>query len=393
MDADVTFDDARDGRSRILATGEAGTLGKAGGFQARALRIRLDPLQVALARVARPSLPVGGTITGSAMVDGSSTTRLQGTADLVHRDRGDLTHVIGRGTAILRGERSLDVDVQARPLSLNTVGRFAPAAGLQGTAAGTVRAHGPMRDLALDARFRLPDGGRLDTRGRLDLASKEPGYDLATVLTVFNLRSVAARGPATALTATASAKGRGFTPATMQAAFAADVSQSAVDSVPLDSAHVRVAIANGVATFDSVTVRGATSRVDVDGTLGLDANRDGQLAYRVRVDSLAALRRLFPPADTGAVPPSIGRQSQALARARADSARRAERAAIALAATGKRPVAIKVDSLPSLRRDSLAGSLYAAGAVRGNISAFDVRGRLAISDVIARGNIVRKGRV
>src|SRR5207249_2467399 len=43
-----------------------------------------------------------------------------------------------------------------------------------------------------------------------------------------------------------------------------------------------------------------------------------------------------------------------------------------------------------VRRDTVAGSFAAAGTVRGNIYDFDLRGRAAGENVVARGNFVRR---
>ena len=93
-DVDLTFDDQTAGRSRVQAVG---VVGLTGGFRAQGLALTLDPLQVALARGAVPSLPVGGTITGRATVDGSTDDSLATTADLVHRQGDSYTHMVASG--------------------------------------------------------------------------------------------------------------------------------------------------------------------------------------------------------------------------------------------------------------------------------------------------------
>jgi hypothetical protein len=98
---------------------------------------------------------------------------------------------------------------------------------------------GDLRNLGIDARLVLADGGGLDTRGTVDLASKDKGYDLSTRLRVFNAKSVVAKAPATSLTAAAFARGRGFDPATMRAAFGVNLATSTIDTVALDSALIR----------------------------------------------------------------------------------------------------------------------------------------------------------
>jgi hypothetical protein len=191
LDGDVTFDDAQAGRSRVQASGELGAGG--GEFRASGLRVTLAPMQVALARIAAPDLPVGGTLTGSATVNGSTSTGLRASeVDLTHLDRGARSHVTGAASVSLasaearaRGAdavRALDANLRLDPLSLATVGRFAPAAGLRGTAAGPVRVRGSLDALLVDAQLRLAGGGRsggaVTARGRLGLGDVL-AYDMA----------------------------------------------------------------------------------------------------------------------------------------------------------------------------------------------------------------------
>ena len=392
VDADVTFADASAGASRVVAVGELGFAGNA--FRARDLRLVLDPVQVELARVAAPTLPIAGTIRGRATLNGSTASRFFARADVVHEDRGARSHLIGDAALALGGDRWMDVDVRATPLALATVGRFVPAAGLHGAAAGQIRARGPFRNLAVDADLRLPDGGVFVTTGRLDIASADPGYDLTTTLKLFDVRSVTTHGPHTNLTALMSVQGRGLDPATMRASLAADASRSEIDSVGVDSLHVRLVAADGMARVDSLLLRTPFAHAEVDGTMGLAAGREGELAYSVQIDSLEGLRRWIGVADTAVVPPRPGRVAARLARAREDSARVAAATEIEREVTGAAPPVLQVDTTGlSIPRDTLAGSVYAAGVMRGSIRSFTLRGRAAVSDVLYGGNAVRRGRV
>ena len=55
-------------------------------------------------------------------------------------------------------------------------------------------------------------------------------------------------------------------------------------------------------------------------SFGLAAGRTGEVRYLAVVDSLAALNRFFPAADTGIVTPRPASYSRVLAQSRADSA-------------------------------------------------------------------------
>jgi translocation and assembly module TamB len=391
VDADVAFDDARSGVSRVLAQGEAGVADS--GFRANDLRLRFEPLRTALLATPERPLPVTGRVTGSATLRGSARGGLTVRANLALDDHGAVSRLAGTGRVVL-GDTSTWADARLRvtPLALATAGRFAPALGLHGTATGTIQARGTLRDLAIHTDLLLPHGGHFGTSGTLDLASDTLAYDLTTQLRDVAPRAVLSAGPPATLTALATVRGRGIAPATMTAAIAAHVSSSAVDSVPVDSAEVRASIAQGVVTVDTVLVHTGFAVAHASGAFGLVAGASGALSYRVRVDSLSGLQRFLPP-DTGEVEPRPARVARAVAEARADSARVAKATEVERAATGAPPPRLVVKPVPGLPLATMAGSLYTAGTVRGNLTNYTVRGRLALVDVLAHGNFVNSGAV
>jgi translocation and assembly module TamB len=140
-----------------------------------------------------------------------------------------------------------------------------------------------------------------------------------------------------------------------------------------------------------VRVPGALA--DALGTFGLTGAHDGELQFRVHADSLPALAR-YVRLDTGLVAARPGIAARQREAARRDSAVRATAAAVAIAAGDVAPP--KLDSVPdqpSIPRDSLSGTVYAAGSVRGNIKLFDARGRGGAVDLVAFGNAVKRARV
>ena len=389
---DVAFDDARYGRSRVLATGGIGTTG--GGVRFRDLDVTLDPVQVGLATTFVPSLPVAGIVRGSARVNGATDAQLVTRMDLTHIDGAQRSRVAGNATMRFGAQRWLDVDARLLPLSLVEVGKFAPAAGLRGAAAGPVRLTGELSNLRLDARLALLGGGQLDARGTLDLASTQKGYDITAETRLFNAHSVIAKAPPTSLTATAFATGRGFAPASMRASFGLNLATSTIDTVAIDSAYVRATVASGLLHADSVAISGPHTLVIADGSFGVAPGKRGELQYLAVVDSLAALNRFLPQADTGTVVPRPRGYSRLVAQAKADSiavARATEVERLATGATGPRLGPIPPPPAP-VRRDSTAGRLRAAGKIRGGIDAFDIRGRAGAEDIVLRGNTVRRAR-
>ncbi|HEU4630367.1 MAG TPA: hypothetical protein VFS08_11525, partial [Gemmatimonadaceae bacterium] len=211
VDGDVTFLDRVAGRNRATARGTLAVLD--GAFSANDLRVTIDPLQVALVEAFAPDLPVGGTLTGGATLNGSTAGRmLLASVDVTHRDTGGERSRVTGSAAIRRSPNLyLDIDADLRPLSLLTVGRFAPGVGLRGAARGPVRVRGTLGDLAVNADLGVTGGGEIEARGRLDLTGTL-GYDVQVATRLFNTNAVVARAPRTSLTLTASARGSGTDP-------------------------------------------------------------------------------------------------------------------------------------------------------------------------------------
>jgi translocation and assembly module TamB len=390
VNSDVTFADSRDGTSEVAAVGEVGMI-PGGGFRARSLQVRVDPVQVALARTWMPTLPIGGIVVGTATVDGATTTQLVANGDLTHIENGARSRLTGRAAVRTAGGLWMDVDARARPISLYTVGRFAPALELRGVAAGPIRLTGTMRDLKVRSSLRFSAGGELDVRGALDLASAEKGYDLAAAMRLFDANLVMARLPRTSITAKMTARGRGFSPATMVMTATADVAASQYDSLAIDSASVRVGIANGMLTAQKLLLSGSRAVVSASGTFGLAAGRTGELVVRGQLDSLQRFARYFPH-DTAMVAPRPSRVAKAMAQARDDSVRIARATEVERAVTGAPMPKVKANLPPSVPGDSVSGHVQLAGTVKGGLSRFDVRARLAGEDFAAMGSTARAAR-
>jgi translocation and assembly module TamB len=392
MVGNVAFHDQIDGTSRVAGRGALGFVH--GDLRMQNVRVRVDPLQVALLKALGPSLdetlrPVGGTLSGQVSINGSTKTALAIVGDVEHRDRGGASHLKGSIGVQLARTNALNIAVQAQPLALGEVGLFVPALGLRGSASGPIHLQGPLANLRLATALRLSDGGTINASGRLNLAGRTKSYDLAGGMQVFNLNAVVAKAPRTSLTASVRARGTGFQPATMQGAFAADFATSTWDSVTIDSGSVRVAIGNGVAHVERLTARASNTRIDASGTFGLAAGRTGELRYSVAIDSLGAYNKWIPGAQSGIERPRSALVSRALERARADSLRIASATEVERAATGRAMPKVVADTPRSIARSVLSGKLYAAGTLRGNVKNFDLRGRLTADNLIARGNSAR----
>jgi translocation and assembly module TamB len=389
LNSDVTFDDRVAGRSRATGVGTIGFLDN-GGVRAVNLKLGLMPFQVDMIRTWAPSMPIGGVLRGTATVNGSTNTQLAAVFDLDHNDRGAQSQLTGKASVRLAGTKSFDIDVEAHPVSLAELGRFIPEAGLHNSASGPVHLTGTLADLRLDVNLRLPDGGRLQARGAVDLASREKGYDLTARMYTLNLRTITTKGPVTSLSAVAMAKGRGTDPATMRGTFAADLATSRWDSIAVDSVALRTTVAGGMADIAKLYVRGAHTEANASGTFGLARGREGDLTYQVTVDSLGAYNRWIPksPGSSTAIAPRPGVVARAFARARADSARIANQTQVQRAISGDPGPTLVVNAPKPVPADTISGSLSAAGHLRGNLYDFDIEGRAAGEKVVFRGNSI-----
>lgn len=393
VDGDVTFDDRRSGRNRVIAVGQVG-FGN-GKFSADNLRLTMRPVQIDLLREFAPDLPLQGTIAGTATLNGSTTSRMTARADITHVDRGSTSRLTGTGAfrkppGATFASSWFDVDARMHPLALATAGRFFPKLGLRGLASGPVRLTGTTRDLALRTNLAFPDGGSLSVRGKLDLASRNIGYDVDLAAVLFNANAIIAKAPSTSITATASADGRGTDPATMRANLVADVQSSRYDTVDITSGAVRLAVANGVARVDTLAVEIPEGVATASGAFGLARGRNGDLRYHIAIDSLNRLASLMPPQE-GEMPPRPRTLARRAARARSDSARIAEATEVERAVTGQAPpVLAAVDTPRVISKAVLSGSIRADGIATGNIHDFGARGTASGENIIARGNSIEK---
>ena len=385
INGNVTVDDRLSGRSRLVGNG---LMGLANGiFNARDLHVRMAPLQMGLAKAVAPSIKLDGTLTGMVTLNGTTAAIMTAQGDVTHVERGALSRATGRASMRVRGLPWYDVDARMHPLSLVTLGQFMPTVGLRGSASGPMRLKGPANDLAINTQLTFPDGGFLDLRGTMDLASKVTGYNLDFVTRLFNANTVIAKAPQTSLTAVGSARGLGFDPATMQAQLTASVSASSIDTVSIDRANVKVAAANGMVRVDTLAVELPQGIVEAKGTFGLAPGHSGTLTYHVAIDSLSRLAGLISR-DTGVVNPRPGILARRIARAKADSARIARATEVERAVTGKQLPRFAVDTPKTVRKNELSGSAQADGVATGNIRTFGLKGTASGSSIVARGNSV-----
>ena len=187
---------ARRARAGSSPSARSGFLGRMA-LRARDLRVQMLPVQVDMARTWMPNAAgrrcAGWDSDGQWIeLDGS----LLVVGDVDHADRGTRSRLDGTATVQLAGGKRFDVDVDARPVSLVEVGRFFPAAGLQGEATGPMRVDGHARPrCAVQADLRLPEADASRRAARwIWRAGTRATISTSSLYTV-NLRTIDTKAP------------------------------------------------------------------------------------------------------------------------------------------------------------------------------------------------------
>ena len=393
LDADLTFAAYNRGTSRVIADGVMGVEGTPVVVSARDLHVRVAPLQIDIVKLLFPTLPIGGTLTGTTTLNGSGRGQLVASnVDIVHLDGPNRSHAVGRAAFHTTGRQTMDVDVQAQPIALAELTKFAPALPLKGHATGPFHAHGPIDALEIDTFLKLPDDAIFALRGPVDFKSKELGYDVAIDATAVDLSQVVVNGPKTDLTGGGTARGRGFKPETMFAELDFAFGPSRIDTLAVDSIAVKARLADGLANVARAEVRGAGALVDLAGQFGLDSYHNGTLRYNVAIDSLATFAKFLPASvgpDTGMVPPRPRMAAEVVRRAREEAARLAKQTEVARAVSGGVLPRIQVDTPMAIPRSLIRGTLRASGTVTGSVERFNLQGAANGTGLVVRGNAAR----
>ncbi|MEO7454689.1 MAG: translocation/assembly module TamB domain-containing protein [Gemmatimonadaceae bacterium] len=391
--SDITFAAYNRGTSRVIADGIVGFMGTTKVVvSAKDLHVRIAPLQIDIVKLLFPTLPVGGTLAGSATLNGSGDRQLYvSNLDITHTDGANVTHAVGRAAVHTTGRQTLDLDVNATQLALAELTKFAPTLLLKNNASGPIHAHGPIDALRVDTRLNLPGGGEFAMRGTVDFLSKELGYDVAMDMRALDLSWVVMYGPVTSLSGNAIASGRGFKTPTMRSDVAIELGPSSVDTIGVDSVSVRARLANGIANIERAHVTGSGATADFTGQFGLDSNFVGKLAYDVKIDTLTKFARYIPgqgTLDTTIVKPRPRVAAEARRRARADSARVAIATVVerAMRNAAPEPLRIPTDTPRAIPKDLLAGSLSAKGTITGSVDRFSLEGTAEATGLVVQGN-------
>jgi hypothetical protein len=228
-----------------------------------------------------------------------------------------------------------------------------------------------------------------------------PAYRANVAVRDVDLQAIVPAMPLTVLDGTARFDGRARSLADLDSRLRADFQVLMVDSAEFRDVGLGASSRDGVLTVDTLYGASSFASVSARGTLGLVEGRQGTLSYRAELTDLAGLARWIATGDTGAVAarPLIGARLARI-RATADSIARAEEVkenpAAALAAsmrdTPDKP-STAAEVVPPIPRDSISGSLLAAGEASGSIRRLDVTGDVTTPGLVWGGSRVGAGSV
>lgn len=262
----------------------AGTVDVNGGFGARNLRADLNGLDLALLKALNPALALRGRVTGRVEASGSFNRSITFAADIHHVLSGFTSSFDGGGTWTGGAKRMLDVELNARPLSLSELAQSYPALQrLRGDARGPIRLRGPLDDLAVHADLET-QGGRAIIDGRLTHRSS-PRYTGTATLHSFRLHDLIADLPDATLDGrlTFDVAGRGVADATGRVT--AHLARGTIQTFDFTDLHTAMTLEAGTARVDSLRSETRFGSISVDGTFGLLAEKHGTLAFALRNDT------------------------------------------------------------------------------------------------------------
>lgn len=238
--------------------------------------------------------PLGGYITGRAVLDSSWLDVRFRDADVLHVDGpGPPSHFTGSGR-VTWGEKYMtyDVAVTADPLSFPTLVRSYPTMPFRGLFAGPLTIKGQADALTVHADL-SGAGGHLVYDGLVDADSSVYGargdlrYESLDLQSLFGVATL----PRTSLNGRAELDVRGDSLANLAGRVDALLDRSLADGVRVFPSHASMRFANAMVTIDSLRIETAAAVVRAMGGFGLAATTSDSLRFAVRIDSLGGLRR------------------------------------------------------------------------------------------------------
>ncbi len=388
VESDLALEDPATGTSRI---GVRGGVGMPEEVLFDSFEVELSPFLIPTLGAFFPDLPLSGILQGTVRLDGSPAQRLAFSTDLAHEDGEEHSHIEGQGELSTAEDGRISADLVLHELSLVTVGRFAPEADLRGSASGYLRAEGIPEDLAVQADLELPEG-HLESEASLDRTGEEPEYELHVRLDEVNLAALSGRtDEVTAIGGTVAGEGRGTELPALRGSLLADLTDRGPGRPRL--LHAAAHLDDGRAVVDSFALEADGGEARVRGTFGLTGDRDGELEYRIAIDSLHLLQP-FMPDGGGMVEPRPAVQEAALEEREAELREVIREGEVEMLATGETPALPEPSDtldIVGVRADVLAGWVEVVGAAQGNLEEFDVTGSASVRDLLAAGQALGEG--
>lgn len=260
----------------------------------RGFDVNVARFDLRTAQYLNPEFPsLRGTIAGTARLDSIWTDVRFSNADLLHRDGpGPLSRVTGAGRMTLGDEYvTYDVDLVGAPVSFTTLARSYPALPLRGEMSGPIRVSGTAAGMTLVTTL-ANEQGSISFDGHVD--AEAPGYAVrgAGAVTRANARELLAMPdlPPTSVNAEYAVDLTGSAAEDLRGTVHVTAAGSTVGEVTIAGATARVAVADGIARVDTLTIVSPAGTASATGTVGLTPSAAGAFDFTLRVDSLGALR-------------------------------------------------------------------------------------------------------
>ncbi|MGQ0815206.1 MAG: translocation/assembly module TamB domain-containing protein, partial [Gemmatimonadota bacterium] len=262
-----------------------GRLDVRAGLGAQNFRADMQTLDLAILNALRPDLRLRGQVTGHVEASGNLQSGVQFAADIHHYLSGFTSSFAGTGTYTGGTAPGLDIELNARPLSLEELAKTYPALErLRGEARGPIRLFGALDDLAVKADLET-QGGRALIDGRLTRTAAKPRYSGQATLLGFRLDELIADLPQTTLNGKAFFDVTGSSVLDAAGRVTGRFTGGSVRGVEFTNAHTALTLDRGVARFDTLTGSTAVGAVTANGSIGLNEERSGTLTFALRNDS------------------------------------------------------------------------------------------------------------
>ncbi|HUP88004.1 MAG TPA: translocation/assembly module TamB [Longimicrobiales bacterium] len=260
------------------------------GIGARNFSADVEKFDLGLLNAVKPELKLRGQLTGHVEASGNTNRSVTFAADIQHYLAGYTSSFTGKGTYSGGTGPSIDVELNALPLSLQEVAQSYPAlTRLRGDARGPIRLTGPLDNLTVRADLQTA-GGRAQIDGRLTRTSGQPRYIGDATLYTFQLDRLIGDMSATQLDGTVSFDVGGTNVQNTNGSISARLASGEFKHVGLSDIYTRVRLRDGIAVIDTAVATTSAGKIDAHGAIGLTADRSGRTSFTIASDSIGKLR-------------------------------------------------------------------------------------------------------